>query len=197
MESLGLSPKHALKKYDHSRASHTMRVQNVHRRGRVTLLLKTLRDCLTITDSSHGSHSIDLWSDLFIPTLAWFLYAMDEYFSLASNPKPPVPKALFKRQLEWSSDRWPELATAVERLARQQPTVTTLMWPDYPQPSTLSITLCMLALSIVLLDANVDTPKSRWSSSYPCGTMGRPSDNFQGDASRRYSLSQVPRLSYI
>jgi hypothetical protein len=123
----GLSPLDALQRFDVSSSTHEMRIQNVHSRGRTISLLKGIFSRITVLDME-GTR-LDPWTDLFIPTLAWFIHAIKAYAGVVE----PSYLQLFVRQLEWTSKRWPELFAASERLSRDATAPSSLLWPDYPQ----------------------------------------------------------------
>ncbi|KAH6909496.1 hypothetical protein BKA70DRAFT_1221737 [Coprinopsis sp. MPI-PUGE-AT-0042] len=124
----GVSPDDALQKYDFSQSTHEMRVQNVHSRGRVIALLEFIFARIDVIDKCDGS-LLDPWFELFIPTLAWFIHALRAYASLTSLE----PNALFDRQLEWTTKRWPELETYSHAFSKIDSAPLELFWPEYPQ----------------------------------------------------------------
>ncbi|KAH6891822.1 hypothetical protein BKA70DRAFT_1440992 [Coprinopsis sp. MPI-PUGE-AT-0042] len=124
----GVSPDDALYKYDFSRSTHEMCVQNVHSRGRIIALLEFVFARIEVVDDRDGAR-LDPWRDLFIPTLAWFIHAMRTYANLTSLE----PIALLDRQLHWTTKRWPELETCAQDFTSTSPTPLDLFWPSYPQ----------------------------------------------------------------
>ncbi|KAH6906912.1 hypothetical protein BKA70DRAFT_1223778 [Coprinopsis sp. MPI-PUGE-AT-0042] len=124
----GVSPDNALQKYDFSQSTHEMRVQNVHSRGRVIALLEFIFARIDVIDKCDGS-LLDPWFELFIPTLAWFIHALRAYASLTYLE----PNALFDRQLEWTTKRWPELETYSNAFSKIDSAPLELFWPEYPQ----------------------------------------------------------------
>ncbi|KAH6879976.1 hypothetical protein BKA70DRAFT_1447684 [Coprinopsis sp. MPI-PUGE-AT-0042] len=128
LKKCGVSPDDALQKYDFSQLTHKMRVQNVQSRSRVIALLEFIFARVDVIDQGDGSH-LNPWFDLFIPTLAWFIHALQAYASLTSLK----PMDLFNRQLEWTTKRWPELEAFSHAFRTISSTPLVLFWPEFPQ----------------------------------------------------------------
>lgn len=127
LSNKGLSPTDAVQRCDISLTTHEMRIQNVHSRGRTIILLKSIFKRINLNDVE--GTPLDPWLDLFIPTLAWFIHAMRAYADIVK----PSYLDLLLRQLEWTSNRWSELSSAVERFTSEYPQPSSLLWPGYPQ----------------------------------------------------------------
>ncbi|KAF6761869.1 hypothetical protein DFP72DRAFT_1061170 [Ephemerocybe angulata] len=145
----GMDTDTALDLYDISEVSHETRLHNACSRGRMQDLLERIFVRYTIVDEDGQDQ--DGWTFLWIPTFAWFIHALKDYYDRSlhvndddsedggsergkdeESEEDAVPMGeLFSRQMEWSASRWPELKSAVEELADRQEEVSSLVW-DFP-----------------------------------------------------------------
>ncbi|KAF6754401.1 hypothetical protein DFP72DRAFT_898959 [Ephemerocybe angulata] len=133
VEKLGkedLSPREGLEKYNISQASYESRRQLIFARGRV---IATLKHVFAQVDVQLDFDILDPWRDLFIPSLAHLLYALQDYYDRSSrtsstdNNTFPLPtKKLFDRQVESVAGQWPELLEDLDNLKKAKEPVDSM-----------------------------------------------------------------------
>ncbi|KAJ2923291.1 hypothetical protein H1R20_g13803, partial [Candolleomyces eurysporus] len=153
----GMTVEEALELYNVSATPYASRLENIFSRGRACALLKTVFNRVILTNDN-GEH-LDGWKDLFILMLTWLVAAIQEYSQQAfaqgcqdnkdyedhdsSGEDEAVDeqraedhhrlRALFDRQMEWTSRRWDELQEAVNRLTAAGSVKPNLLEWDMPQ----------------------------------------------------------------
>ncbi|KAF6745776.1 hypothetical protein DFP72DRAFT_1076921 [Ephemerocybe angulata] len=135
----------ALDLYDMSAVSHETRLHIACSRGRMQDLLQRIFSRYAVLDGDGLEQ--DGWHYLWIPTLAWFIHALQDYYSRSSSVNITedgieegeveddegyiVTHELFSRQLDWMISRWPELKAMVDELPRQNTEFSNLL-PPFP-----------------------------------------------------------------
>lgn len=146
----GMGPAEALELCDVSAVSHSVRVQRVYSRGRMEETVKAVSTQMGVF--YEDGTTVDVWHDLYVPMQAWFICALKDYYKRSAliniddslfdhgdsnasgegSADPhlnfPPPKDLFERQLEWSTEKWDELRSAVQALEGQNKDVDNLLW---------------------------------------------------------------------
>ncbi|KAF6754402.1 hypothetical protein DFP72DRAFT_1170144 [Ephemerocybe angulata] len=135
LQKAKVSPKDALEMYNISQAPYESRRQLIFARGRV---IATLKHVFAQVDVDTPLEVLDPWRDLFIPSLAHLLYALQDYYDRSSrtsstdnNPFPLPTKELFDRQVESVAEQWPELLEGLGNLKKARGPVDSMDF-DFP-----------------------------------------------------------------
>lgn len=138
LEKAGVSLGEALDKYDISETSFENRRQAVINCGRITATLKHVFAKLTVQCGDRTL--LDPWKDLFIPSLAWLLYALEDYHDRSTRSRQSTQnesnflpsKEQFDRHIISAANRWPEVLKALSELKEQQNVVDSTDWTFPP-----------------------------------------------------------------
>lgn len=123
LKARGKTPLDGLRVHDISAVGFELRCRDVAARGRMKDYLRVMSTRIIVRDE-HGNIQ-DPMTFIFIPMMAWFIRALEEYYQARFNATSRsrlservfVPdEFLFKRQLRWVTSRWKGLAEAVEEL---------------------------------------------------------------------------------
>ncbi|KAF6762010.1 hypothetical protein DFP72DRAFT_1164876 [Ephemerocybe angulata] len=134
LEKAGVSLEEALDKYDISKTSYENRRQTVINRGRIIATLKHVFAKLTVQCGDRTL--LDPWKDLFIPSLAWLLYALEDYHDRSTRSRQSTQnesnflpsKEQFDRHIISAANQWPELLKGLSELKEQQDVVDSTEW---------------------------------------------------------------------
>lgn len=125
--------------------TESQRQLRIYTRGVALDLLKYVSCNYRIIDT-HTSEVKHMWRDIYLPMLAWTIFALRKSFPSSPSPTviasanaPTLAYSIFIQQVQWSLNAFTELKVVFGAVEKEDTAASQLSWPGWDQIHALDI----------------------------------------------------------